>query len=223
MEKNNGKIIAVVALIVAVVALSVGFAAFADQLTIDGNATVKQGANAFDDATNGLAYLSSSPSCVITGTQTSVATSPYSQGTATGDSWSGISVPLTHANPSVTCTATVENRTAYTAYLRGITSNTGVTCSSTGADAATNTSDVCGAITVDVTVGSVITDTIQITETAASKNDTTGSIAAMSENTPGTATVTVVIAYDNNVVPDGDVVVTLPTITHSYSSAQASS
>ena len=126
MEKNNGKIIAIVALIVAVVALSVGFAAFADQLTIDGNATVKQGANAFDDQTNGLAYLSSSPACVITNTQTSVATSPYSQGTASGDTWSGISVPLTTDNPSVTCTATVENRTAYTAYLRGITTNSGI-------------------------------------------------------------------------------------------------
>ena len=221
MEKNNGKIIAIVALIVAVVALSVGFAAFADQLTIDGNATVKQGANAFDDATNGLAYLSSSPSCVITNTSTSVATSPYSQGTATGDSWSGISVPLTHENPSVTCTATVENRTAYTAYLRGITSSSGVTCASTGADAATNTADVCEAITVNVQIGSVLTDAIEITETAGTNNSTTGSIAAMDGSTPGTATVTVVIAYDNSVVPDGDVVVTLPTITHSYSSAQS--
>ena len=47
MENKSGKIIAIVALAIAVVALSVGFAAFADQLTISGTATVEKAADAF--------------------------------------------------------------------------------------------------------------------------------------------------------------------------------
>ena len=53
MEKNNsGKMVAIVALIVAVVALSVGFAAFADDLYINGTATASASGNAFDDLVN---------------------------------------------------------------------------------------------------------------------------------------------------------------------------
>ena len=220
MEKgNNGKVVAIVALVVAVVALSVGFAAFADDLTISGSANVS-GANAFDAATgNGLEYLSTSPACVITGTNTSVASTPYSAGTATEDTWSGISVPLTTTNPSVTCTATVQNNTAYRAYLKSIATTTGITCSSTGANAQTNADNVCAATTVDVQIGSVNTDKITVTTAAASNNSTSGSIDPKTGSTPGTATVTVVIAYNGTATADEDVVVTIPTITHHYSSA----
>ena len=41
MEKNNGKTIALIALFVAVIGLSIGFAAYNAQLTISGTATVK--------------------------------------------------------------------------------------------------------------------------------------------------------------------------------------
>ena len=218
MEKNNGKIIALAALIVAVIALAVGFASFTDALTIDGTATVK-GANAFDDATNDLAYVSTSPECHITGTTTSTSTTPYTAGTASGDVWEGISVPLTTENPSVTCTATVKNKTQYVAYLRGIATQSGITCASSGANQTTNENNICGAVNVDVQVGSVATDKISFGSSAASKPDTTGSIAK-SGDAGDEATVTVVITYDGQAVADENVVVTLPTITHSYSSSQ---
>ncbi len=219
MEKNNGKVIALVALIVAVIALAVGFAAFSDALTIDGSATVS-GANAFDDATNGLAYLSTSPECHITGTTTDTSTAPYTAGTATDDAWTDISVPLTTENPSVTCTAVVQNKTDYIAYLKSIATTSGITCTSSGANSTTNETNICNAVTVDVQVGSVATDKITFGTSAASNTSTTGSIAAKSGTTPGEATVTVTIAYDGTAVADEDVVVTLPRITHSYSSAQ---
>lgn len=220
MEKNNGKVIAIVALLVGVVALSVGFAAFSDTLTIDGSAKYES-ANAFDDATGkGLEYDSASPACVITGTNTSVATSPYSKGTASGDTWSGISVPLTKDNPSVTCTATVQNNTAYEAFLTGITTDTGISCTSSGDNKTTNETNICGATTVEVQVGSVATDKITFGTTADSNTSTTGSIAAKSGDNPGTATVTVKISYDPTVVADEDVTITLPTISHNYSSAR---
>ena len=218
MEKNNGKIIALVALIVAVIALAVGFAAFSDDLTIDGSATVK-GANAFDDATNDLAYVPTSPECHITGTSTDTSTTPYTAGTATGDTWSGISVPLTTENPSVTCTATVKNKTQYTAFLKSIATQSGITCTSSGANQTTNENNICGAVNVDVQVGSVATDKITFNRSAASNASTTGSIAKAGD-TGDEATVTVVITYDGTTAADEDVVVTLPTITHSYSSAQ---
>ena len=220
MEKNNnGKVVAIVALVVAVVALSVGFAAFADDLTIDGTANVS-GANAFDDALGkGLEYDGTTPACVKTGTNTSVATTPYSAGTASGDVWSGIKVPLTPTDKSVTCTATVNNYTAYTAYLKSIATTTGLSCSSTGANATTNASNVCAETKVTVQIGSVAADKIEITNAAANNSSTTGSIAAGTSQNPGTATVTVTIEYEGTAVADEDVVVTIPTITHHYSSA----
>ena len=222
MEKNNGKIIAIVALVVAVVALSVGFAAFADQLTIDGNATAKMGDNPFDanNSDAGLNYKATTAECHDTeNSSTSVITTGYSTGTLSGDTWSGISVPLTKDVPSVTCTAVVENKTAYVAYLKGISANTAISCSSSGANATANANNVCATVDLTVQVGSVATDKITshgaVQPTA--NNSTTGSVAANGE-----ATVTVTISYDPTAVTDEDVVITLPTITHSYSSAARS-
>ena len=216
MEKNNGKIIAIVALVVAVVALSIGFAAFADQLTIDGQAKAAAQADPFDDSTNGLAYLSTSPKCYVTGDNNKTSITGANVGTASGDAWSGISVPLNATNPSVTCEAVVENKTSYTAYLTGISSNKGLECSSTGANATTNASNVCAGAQVVVKVGDNAADTLTITNASNSNTSTAGSIAAST----GTATVTVTISYDSSALTDEDVTITLPTITHSYSSAR---
>ncbi len=214
MEKNNGKIIAIVALVVAVVALSVGFAAFADTLTIDGQATAESQANPFDDSTNGLAYKSGSAKCFVTGDANETAIAGADAGTASGDTWSGISVPLTATNPSVTCTAVVENKTSYTAYLRNIYTTAGLTCGSSGANATTNANNVCAGASVEVQIGSVAADKITITNAQTSNTGTTGSIAA----TNGTATVTVKITYNPEALTDEDVTITLPTISHDYAS-----
>ena len=220
MEKNNGKIIAIVALVVAVVALSVGFAAFADQLTIAGSATAKAGTNPFDDTTeNGnLDYLSTSPECHATNDETYT---EYTPGTASGDAWSGISVELTKAHPSVTCTAKVQNNTAYTAYLRGITTSGPLACSSTGSNKDTNAANVCSTLNMTVKFGTVENDKIEFTGTStpSANNSTTGSIAAKSGQTPGESTVTLTISYNSSAVTDEDVTITIPTITHNYSSA----
>ena len=218
MEKNNNsKVIAVVALVVAVVALSVGFAAFADQLTINGTATAEVSGNPFEDSTNGLNYKSNTQECHSTADATvSVIHDSYSAGTLNEDDWTGISVPLTTAIPSVTCTAKVENKTAYTAWLQSIGANGGVTCSSTGSNATANANSVCATVNVEVQVGSVATDKITFGTTQPSTNSTTsGSISPTGE-----ATVTVKISYTPaSVIADEDVTITLPTITHSYSSA----
>ena len=220
MEKNNGKIIAVVALVVAVVALSVGFAAFADQLTIDGNATL-QATNDFDEK---VKYVSGSPKCYVTGDTTkNVITTGYSTGTATDDAWSGISVPLSMTQKSVTCEAQVENKSSYVAYLKSISTESGLTCASkgTGDSAATNVAAVCGTNNANVKATVIIgdstasTDKIEIQNAQVSTSSASGSIAK-----DGTTNVYVVIEYTGTTAPDGDILITLPTITHNYSTAQ---
>lgn len=220
MEKNNnGKVVAVVALVVAVVALSVGFAAFADQLTIAGSATAKVGDNPFEDQNgHGLNYKANSQECHSTAdANVNVITTGYSAGTLNDDSWSAINVPLTKDVPSVTCTAVVENKTSYTAYLKSIGANAGVTCASSGANATANKDSVCATVNVVAQFGSVATDKIEFGTTQPTTNSSlSGSIASNGEST-----VTLTISYNpNNVVADEDVTITLPTITHDYSSAQ---
>lgn len=209
MEKNNGKILAVAALVVAVVALSVGFAAYSASLTIDSNATLK----ATDTFSSNVKYDETSPKCYVTGdgSKTSVATAGYSVGTAANHTWSGISVPLTMDNKSVTCEAVVNNTSDYIAYLTGISTNTGITCESvaTGDAAASNVDTICGNTKATVTIGS---DSLAITSAAASASNTTGTIAA----TNGTQTVTLVIEYTGTVAADGDIRIKVPNITYTY-------
>ena len=216
MEKNNnGKIVAIVALVVAVVALSVGFAAFADDLTINGQATAAAAADPFDDPTNGLAYDSTSNHCFYTGDVNETAISGASAGTASGDTWSGIDVPLSAAHPSVTCVAEVENKTSYTAYLTSIATNGGLSCAdnSGSANASTNASNICAGATLDIDIGG---DTLHVTNAQASNTNCNSTISS----TNGTVTVTVTAAYNPSALTDEDVVITLPTITHSYSSTR---
>ena len=215
MEKNNGKIIAIVALVVAVVALSVGFAAFADQLTISAQANVAAPSNPFDDSTNGLAYAATNSAvCYYTGDNTDTTTNA---GTASGDTWSGISVPLTADKPSVTCTATVVNNTSYTAYLRSIAASGPVECTSTGANATANASAVCATAQAVVTIDDASL-TVNKDSTNSTKNDTITNKTITANG--GTKTVTIVISYNpTGVNIDEDVTITIPTITHTYSSA----
>ena len=217
MENKSGKIIAIVALAVAVVALSVGFAAFADSLNITGNASVNAttSSNPFDEGTgqaNGLRYTGS-PSCVYQGTSDSAG----NNGTFTNDndSWTGISVALGEA-ATVVCTATVTNSSAYQARLTGIEFSGPITVTSSGDNSATNVTNVTAATTVTVT----ITDSNSGTDTATvgSQAGTTNASHVVVPANGGTATVTVTIAYAG-ATTDEDATITLPTITHHYTSA----
>lgn len=204
MEKNNGKIVAVVALAIAVVALSVGFAAFAATLTIDSNATIA-GSDAFSEHVN----YTGTPACYYTGGSTTAEGSVA--GTATNKSWSGVKAALSKDHKSVTCEADVLNASDYIAYLRQISIGSALTCASTGTGdaAATNADTICATVSATVEVG---TDTHSFTTTTATaKTNTTGSIAA-----GGTQKVKLTIAYTSTAVPDGDISITVPTISLLY-------
>ena len=221
MEKNNGKIIAVLALIVAVVALSVGFAAFTTSLTIEGNAVAKTGEDTvFAPNVN---YASTPVAkCYKTSDSTaSVITEGYSAGLASAKQWSGIKVPLDSTNSyDVTCEAVIENASAYTAYLTTITSsgNNDGKLSCAAVDSGTSqlsATNVCTGTNVTVSLGSssgTITSASAITNPTISNT----SIAANDGTDDGTLTVTVRIKY-TGAAPDGDVSITIPTINLGFS------
>lgn len=219
MENKSGKIIAIVALAVAVVALSVGFAAFADTLTIDGNATARAKGNAFDD-TNGLNYKTATGKCYLTSDNNKTALAGTNAGNLVSgggagiDEWNGISVDLGNDAKDVTCEAVVENKSAYTAYITELSTNAGLSCSSTGSNHTTNETNVCSATTVTVSINDGShTDTATITNAAATSATKTVEIAPNGE-----ATVTVRINYAG-ANTDEDTTITIPTISHKYSSS----
>lgn len=219
MENKSGKVIAISALVVAVVALSVGFAAFADTLTIDGQATVNPNGDAFDAGTDGVDGLryTGTPTCVKTGggAITGVNVGTFSN---MNDSWGGISVPLGSEANSVTCTATVTNSSSYVAHITGLTTSGPITCASSGANDSVNRTNVCGATTVTATISSGSnSDTLTIDDSTAANAASSTKTVEVDAN-GGTATVTVVINYAG-AVTDQDTTITLPTITHTYSSA----
>ena len=231
MEKNNSKIIAVFALVIAVIALSVGFAAFADDLTISGSATLEKNADAFDPK---VKYTSTTQSCKYDD-NTNAITTGYSAGTLTDDSWTGISVPLsnTDGRRKVTCTAQIENGSQFDAWLKSIATDTGLTCEAADStnDPVTNLDAVCGNsgnttnanVKVTVIIGSSTssTDKLEIQGAQASNSNTTGKINAATGSgdniVKGTTNAYVIFEYLGTVEPDGNVKITLPTVTHHYS------
>ena len=229
MEKNNSKIIAVFALVVAVVALSVGFAAFADDLTISGSATLEKN-DVFDP---NVKYTSASQSCKYDDNTNAITSADYNVGTLSDDSWTGISVPLQTAEGrrKVTCTAQIENRSQYDAWLKSIATTTGLTCEAADAtnDPVTNLATVCGTNNANVKVTVIIgastssTDKIEVQGAQVSNTSTTGKINAATVSgdvvTPGVTNAYVIFEYLGTAEPDGNVRITLPTVTHHYSTA----
>ena len=217
MEKNNGKVIAIVALVVAVVALSAGFAAFTAVLNItSASATVK----ASDTFNSNVNYTASSAQCYKTGSPSTEVTNAVA-GTASGKTWSGISVPLTTDVPSVTCEAEVTNASTFVAYLQSLQTAGPIQCSSVASGSAAVTSTVintvCAGTTMTVYVGNSdmanATDKITVTSSSASQTDSgTTSIAAS-----GTTKIYVTVATSQAAAADGDILVSLPFITHTYS------
>lgn len=220
MENKSGKVIAISALIVAVVALSIGFAAFADTLTIDGTATVNPNGDAFDAGTDGVDGLryTGTPTCVKTSDNSTITGVNVGSFTNMNDSWGGISVPLGSTANSVTCTATVTNSSAYVAHITGLIASGPITCASSGVNDSVNRTNVCSATTVTATISSGSnSDTLTIDDsTAANAASSTKTVEVAANG--GIATVTVVINYAG-AVTDQDTTITLPTITHTYSSA----
>ena len=226
--RNSSRVIAIVALLIAVVSLGVGFAAFSATLTITSPTATVEKADQFSPY---IRYSSTSPVCYYTGdsTKTSIITGSYNAGSTTsGTSWSGVSVPIVYDTvnevfKSVTCEAEMENGSVYDAYLRGISTSSALDAESvatTGDNVASAESITMVKNNTTVTVD-VNGDTAAITSSG-TVNMTTGFtdansyIQAISGANPGVRTVKLIINYTGSSSPDGDVRVLVPTVTLTY-------
>lgn len=117
MEKNNSsKIIAIIALVVAVIGLSIGFAAFTTSLTINAKADVTV------DQTKFKIQFSTDDGSITPGQVTpSVSGATADKATIAQTTISGINVHFTADSQSATYSFYVYNDSPYTAYLTGVT------------------------------------------------------------------------------------------------------
>lgn len=161
MEKNrSSKVIAVVALCVAIVGLTLGFAAFSNTLNIKSSATVNPSGEAFNvDFSSSDAAVETDPVTPTKDPSSLVAGNATINNSGSNPQISGLTATFTEPGQSATYTFYVHNIGEYDAFLKSITYNnatSGDTFKVCTAGEETTDSLVqaaCDDITVSVTVG----------------------------------------------------------------------
>ena len=222
-KDRSSQVIAIMALVVGVVALSIGFAAFTTTLTIKSAADVTPAVTPLD------VVFSTSSNSAATGTVSAVDAGTVTgasgdSATLTGTTITGIKAHFTKPGQKVTYTFNSYNNSSFTAYLNSITyanvqgSNpaaTKVCQAKAGTNPASNGVDAaCNDISVSVTVGS---------HTATGSEGTTA-IGSHSLAAGAGETVVVTIEYSNATgaghEADGDFTVAFGDISLGYSTVQ---
>lgn len=159
MDRNRStKVIAIVALCVAVFGLSVGFAAFSNDLTIKSEATVKPNASDFD------VNFSSSDTSETDGTVTATSTAGVTAqdatiNNATAPTISGIKVEFTEPGQSAKYSFFAHNAGKYNAFLNNVTfknakdANANIACVAAEGTNANMVASACQGISIKVKVG----------------------------------------------------------------------
>lgn len=159
MDRDRStKVIAIVALCVAVFGLSVGFAAFSNDLTIKSEATVKPNASDFD------VNFSSSDTSETDGTVTATSTAGVTAkdatiNNATAPTISGIKVEFTEPGQSAKYSFFAHNAGKYNAFLNNVTfknvndANANITCVAAEGTNANMVASACQGISIKVKVG----------------------------------------------------------------------
>ena len=211
MGENKGyKILAVIALVLGVVGVTLGYAAFSNTLTISSTASVTPDASTFN------VDFSSSSTAVQTNDITPTLSANVVGFTATNatidntnsPTISNLKATFTEPGQSATYTFYAYNAGEYIAYLKSIVFSGTKTCTAKTGTTQSLVDSACNGITLNVKVGS---------EAA-----TTTSVASVSNHAlaiNGAEEITVVISYANgSAVADGDFDVTLPSIVLTYNS-----
>lgn len=215
MEKNRtGQVIAILALFVGIVGLSVGFAAFSNTLTIKSSATVTPDSSIFNvDFSDSATEVLTDPVTAVTTPNTLAATEATIDNTGS-PTISNISATFTEPGQKAVYTFYAYNAGELDAYLNNI-SFANVTGGSTTkvCTAAKDTTDAlvqeaCKGITLSVQVGS--------------ESATTGSVSNISghklaKSNADTVVVTLEYAADS-ANADGDFTVAFGDVTLNYSS-----
>ncbi len=160
MEKNrDSKVIAIIALVIAVVGLSVGFAAFTAQLTITPTAEVKADSSKFNVEFSNTESKIEEGQQTVTGTITNEEAGQSNAGTATitATTMVNANAKITKDNQEITYEWYVVNNGEMDAYLTSIDfANDSLACAATGDGMATANTELintaCKTITVTLTV-----------------------------------------------------------------------
>lgn len=238
MEGNRGsKVIALVALVIGIVGISLGFAAFSNTLNIGSSATVTPDSSTFDVNLSKSAGTTSSGTLVETTNYTLSGGATLTSGhtpTITNDSngtatLSDIHVTFTAPGQSATFTVYARNDGEYTAYLNsikffaasGATNNETKVCAKTQESTATDglVTAACAKISYSITVGSETITTPATGSASGTDASFTGTHTLASD---ANETIALTISYDStgNVRADGPFDVTFGDIVFKYSSAQ---
>lgn len=106
--KKEKNVIGIVALIVAIVGLSVGFAAFTSTITVATTGTYTPPSSDWNVA------FSCTPTATVAGSAT------CGKGTVSGTTWSGLTATLVKPGDACTWTCSIKNSGKYTAYLNAV-------------------------------------------------------------------------------------------------------
>lgn len=208
MQNNNrySKYIALVALLISIVGVTLGFAAYSNTVSIKARADVS-----VVDPTKKPGVLSTSPTEQVDGsvTPTTENGATAEVATLTDDQIEGIMVHFTATGQSATYTFNVYNPTEFTGYLKRVGFGTKqCTASTTSSNPATQgIADACE----DITMRIIIDDTDEYI-------DTEDSITGKSLASHGHKEVKVIVDYiENGRTADGDFDVNFGTSTINYS------
>ena len=212
MDNKSYKIISLVALILAVIGVTLGYAAFSSTLTISSSAEVRPDPSTFN------VDFSSSNSAVVADPIVPVLSpnnvTGFSATNATIDNTSdptisNLKATFTAPGQSVTYTFYSYNAGLYIAYLNSIVFSGNKTCTAAQGTTQSLVTNACNGIVLTVKVG---TEAVTSTSVA--------SISGHSLGINGAEEIVVTIAYTTgSVIADGNFDVTLPNIVLTYESA----
>lgn len=216
MEKDRGtRVIAIVALVVGVVGLTIGFAAFSSTLTISSSAEVSPDSSNFNvDFTSAGSGEVSTAAIVPTLSPTTLTASNGTISNAGDPTVTGLHVTFTEPGQSAIYSFWTKNIGEYTAYLKNITiaNATGgdsyKKCTAKSGTTQSLVDSACSGISMTVKVGD-----------AAATSSSVASITGHSLAKDGFEPVVVTISYAaGSAQADGDFDVAFGDITLSYSS-----
>ena len=189
MKEKNYKVITVIALIVSVFALAVGFASYSTVLSIqNASATITSGDDPFSPK---VQYKDGSLMCRKDSDATVVGNAGSFNSTEHATIWNGASVTLTGPGDSVTCTATIENLSSFTAYFNRIVLSDKLICS--GSNTIQNLNAACQALRLSVKIAGTEYGTATSQNYSGNNNISSVSMAASGEKN-----VSFTISYDTN-------------------------
>lgn len=210
-DNKTLKITIFIGLIVAAITLAIGFAAFSSTLNISAyKAEIGKG-NEEENFSNLVNFVSSDVQPIVDSTATATA------GTASGHTWSGITVNFTSPGQTISLYAQVENQSNYFAYINDITTNGQyITC--TGS--AQNLDAICSKITATVEIEDY--DTMNHwgkTITSSSITPTSTTVPAYGAPAGMHAYVYIYITFASDAIaPDSDISINIPAISVTFGS-----